>query len=160
MTVADVQRLVLQLQEWLTAVGGKQVAADLARFADGLGPFADRSVADFCDLLNRAADPPAETPKAGKGRTRPADPERIRVALAGLRAMSDRATDPDLTYDAIRAEIDRLAADLTKDEGLEVAREFGVSVAGKSKVAALQEVGSRISDRKAMHDKAARIGLD
>lgn len=118
MTVADLKQHLSDLAKFLDATGGTRVAKDLAAAADGLAPFADRTIADFAKLLALAHEyhttgkltPPPKAPRAAKAPKVKADPAEVAAAVRGI---YDRAGDLSLTMDEIDASLAPLAG-LTK----------------------------------------------
>jgi len=161
MKIAHVQDLLMNFSKWHETAGGKQIASELERFSRGLDAHRDLSISEFCEILQRSS---AEcngnngASKSTKAKPKP-DQEKIQIAVHDLQILLDRSTHPDLTYEVIDAEIDRLDGLLSKDEGMEVAKELGISTSGKSKIAVLQEVGRRASARKSLHERGQRLEL-
>jgi hypothetical protein len=156
--VGDLRQYLLNLIGLLNATGGKGPAGDLERLHIGLEPFAELTLGEFTAFLAQADEyrrtGAIQTGRSGRPRGKPtADAEKIQQALQRIQALYEGATDPGLQYDAIDAEIKRLEEELSKEEGLELARGFGIIGTFKSKSAALQEVARKIADRKAVHER-------
>jgi hypothetical protein len=159
MTVADVQKLIIDLSSWVAERGGKQISSDLSRFIEGLEAHREKTINEFSTWLIQSAAPDSSgdpTVKTGKPKRTP-DPKSVERAVKSLRAMLDSVESPSLAFEQITDEINRLDRELTKEEGLKVAREFGISESFKSKTDALQAIGRKIIDRKTFHERAMGI---
>ncbi len=163
MKVAELRQFLVSLAGPLEGAGGKQAAADLRRAADGLGPFAEMTVAAFADFLDRANQfvQTGALPSAG-GRKQAAakavDGEVIRAAAQAYQLLSERSVDPGLSDAQIEAELKSLDK-LSKDAVIAVAREVGVQKALKTKKDALAELRRRVFERKSTHERV-RLGVD
>jgi hypothetical protein len=159
MRVAELQKFIANQAELLTQAGAKSVAADFARFAAGLAPFVELSVAQLADFLARAEDYARTgvlptTGKAPRKKTPALDSgEKIRAAAQQVTALYERALDPSLAYAAIDQQIQSVGKSLTKDEAVQVAREFGILQALKTKKDALAQMVRKISERKESHER-------
>jgi hypothetical protein len=154
MTVADLQQFVRSLGGALSGAGAKAVAGDLERVAAGLAPFQALNLGQFADFLAQA-ESYARTgvvPTTGKGRSRtaarPDSAETIRAAGERIRGLYERAVEAGLQYTAIDAELKAIDKQLSKDEAVQVARDFGIAAALKTKKAAFEAIKRRISERK------------
>jgi len=154
MIVADLQQFVRSLGTVLHGAGAKAVAGDLERIAIGLQPFQSLSLGQFAEFLGQA-EIYARTgvvPASGKGKrkaaAKPDSAESIRAAVARVRALYDRAVDVNLPYTTIDVELKAVEKELSKDEAVAAAREFGIESPLKTKKAALDAIKRRISERK------------
>lgn len=158
MMVSDLKKLLQDIGTLLENQGAKQRTADIERIATCLDRYSDRTISELCEVQIAGADDSVNERRSDRPRTRPLDHERVREAIDAFRSLYDRAITPDLSFEAITQEIERLEKYLIKEEALEVAKEFGVSGSVKSKIGALQEVGRKIADRKTIHDRTNQIG--
>jgi hypothetical protein len=161
MQVADLQQFVRSLGTTLQSAGAKSAAGDLEKAAAGLEPFKDMGIAQFGDFLAQA-ETYARTgvlPTTGKSRTRapkapPQDSaEKVRNATQRVQDLYERAIDPGMQYAAIDTEIKAIDKSLKKDELVQVARNFGISKALKSKKDATEEILRKINERKESHER-------
>jgi hypothetical protein len=112
-TVANLKQHLNDLARFLEATGGNKVAKDLAAAADGLAPFADKSVADFSKLLALAHEyhttgklsPPPKATRAPRATKVKLDAAEV---AADIRSLYDRAGNLSDTMEQIDAEVARL----------------------------------------------------
>jgi hypothetical protein len=152
MKVADLQSFLRSLAGPLAASGGKSVAAEFDRAADGLQPFDAMTVAQFADFLHQAEEyhRTGLLPAKAGGRKKPAvasDPQRISRAVDQLRDLYERAGNDTVDYSTIEREVAAVGK-LKRDELVAVAREFGISSPLKTKKDAAEAIRRRITDRK------------
>lgn len=160
MKVAQLQSYLDNLAGPVEASGGKTVANDLRRVAQGLAPFAELTVAQFSDFL-AAADEYARTgvvPTAG-GRARKAqgpavDHNKVTAAAQELLTLYEQALDADLTYAQISASVKKIGGRLNKDETIAAAKEVGITHTLKTKKHALEELERKIVERKESLERA------
>jgi hypothetical protein len=156
--VAEVQQYLSNLVSLLRTNGSSQLASDLERWCGSLEAFKDMSLGEFADFLRLAEEHlrtgvlPVKSGK-GKGLPKEIDVEKVRIATEVVKGLFERATDPDLQYASIDAEIERLQKELSKEEALEVAHAIGINAAFKLKKEALVEIRRRITDRKASFER-------
>lgn len=158
--VADLQQFIDGLAQPLKSAGASQkVLDDLHRVVEGLGPFRDRTMAEFGDFL-RTADQfvrTGELPAPGKrpARRAAAKAPKLSAAEAAQRILSlyERATDPTLDYETIEREVQSLQP-LTKAQLLEVAEQAHVPVPrARKKDDVLNAIGAAIKERKAASER-------
>lgn len=129
MTVAALQQFLRSLGAPLAAAGAGAAADDLERACRGLGPFRERTVGAFADLLARADayEREGKLPAAGPVLAGLLVDEPTARHLADrLRAFLDREVSPGAPLpDAARAELDKLMK-LKPAQVKELARELGV----------------------------------
>lgn len=154
MKVAELQSFLRSLTGPLASSGGKKVADDLDRAAGGLQPFAEMNVPQFADFLQQAEEyhrtgilPVKSTGRAKKAAA-PPDPQKIGKAVEQLRDLYERAGSDSVDYSTIETEVARINKGLKKDELIEAAREFGIASSMKTKKAATEAIGRRITERK------------
>lgn len=159
MTVAELRQFLNSLAAPLDSAGGKQVAHDLRRAADGLAPFASLSVTAFADFLARAkqfAETGVVPGKAGRAtKAKVIDDEAIHAAAASYQRLYDRCTDPAVGETEIATQMKALEK-LSKDALIALARTVGIQKTLKTKKDAAAELRRRISDRRATFE---RVGL-
>lgn len=155
MNVKDLQHFLASLSGALSASGAKQVADQLQRIGSALGPFQEWPLAAFGDFLVAAEQyhRTGTVPAGAKGRasTRKAasadGAEALAAAGERLRGLYEGVSSPEVTYQAIQAEVKRLDK-FNKDAVFEIARALGISGNLKTKKAALAEIERRLTDRK------------
>src|SRR5437868_15375601 len=123
--VAELRQFFVSLASPLESTGGRQAAGDLRRAADGLGPFADMTVAAFADFLAQAHQfvQTGALPAAGGRKRAPAkavDGEAVRAAARAYQQLYERSADPALDDARIDAELKALDK-LSKDALIAVA---------------------------------------
>ena len=144
MKVADFQQLLRTNAQWLTGVGGKQLAIELERLGISLEPYKEKTLLQFGDWLlenDPALKPEEGVPGSAKSRTRPSDPALIETALQKVLLLYEKCIDPALTYEEIETALAEIEAPLNKDEGIELAQRFELNGNFKSKKAALEAIG-------------------
>ncbi len=148
MNVAHLMKLLSSLSDTLADSGGKTVAKDLARIADALEPFGDRTLSKFADFLLKAHEFEQTGAVSGgrKATPKPLDPQVVDSVVDTLNEVYEQATSPEMTYQKIDADINKLIKKFTKDVVVEIAARFGVS--GKTKKAAIEAIHRKIRDRK------------
>lgn len=159
MRVAELQKFIANQAELLTQAGAKSVAADFARFAAGLAPFVELSLAQLADFLARAENyaRTGGVPATGKASRKKApaidSSEKIRATVQQVTTLYERAVSTELTYAAIDQQIQAVGKSLTKDEAVQVARAFGILQSLKTKKEALAQMVRKISERKESHER-------
>lgn len=161
MKVAELRQFLVSLAGPVEASGGKSVAADLRRAADGLGPFDGETVAGFADFLALAKQyketgvfAAAAKPKARAAKAPALSPDD---AAAAYEALYERGVTESLPDAAIDAELARLDKALSKDDLVALAKRVGVHKALKTKKDAVAELRRRVVDRRDTRDRV-RLG--
>jgi hypothetical protein len=85
---------------------------------------------------------------------------KVRTAAQEVLALAERATDPQVPYATIAAEVQQLdrRLKLSVPEAVQLAREVGVGAGVKSKKAALQVIQRVIEGRKESYQRVQMIG--
>ncbi len=167
MKVHDLQLFLKSLAQPLTSAGGKKVADDLERAADGFNQFKDMSITEFCSFLDKANHfvTTGELPRTGgRSRTgaRPAQglsPEELRQKTQRLMELYERALDPDFSYDAVKQEIASLA-NLKVEELKQMARELNLTRSFRKKADILDALERMITERRASHERTQFRGAE
>src|SRR5262245_55070164 len=148
MRVADLQSFIRSLANPLSASGARQVAGELERACAGLEPFKDLTIAQFADFLGQAERYRREgvlAPGQGKhAKSVAVAQQKVQMLAQQILALYERATDADLQYAAIDAEVKKLDRALSKEEAIELARQVAIPGTLKSKKAALDQIGRKI----------------
>ncbi len=155
MNVKELQQFLASLSLPLSASGAKKVAEELQRISTALGPFQEWNLAAFGDFLVMAEQyhRTGTVPGGPKGKASPRKPaaadnaEALAAAGERLRGLYERVSTPEVTYQAIQAEVKRVAK-FKVNEVFEIARAMGISGKFKTKTAALAEIERRLTDRK------------
>jgi hypothetical protein len=158
MKVHDLQLFLKSLAHPLTSAGGKKVADDLERAADGLNQFKDMSITDFCGFLDKANHfvSTGQLPPSGRGRSaRPArasNEEDVRRKTQRLMELYEKALDPDFSYDAVKQEIKDLDH-LKVEELKQMARELNITRSFRRKGDILDALERKITERRASQER-------
>jgi hypothetical protein len=157
MKVHDLQLFLKSLAQPLTSSGGKKVAEDLERAADGLNQFKEMTITDFCGFLDKAnhfVTTGQLPPTGGRSRTQPkvSNPEDVRRKAQRLMELYERALDQDFSYDAVKQEIKELAS-LKVDELKQIAREMNITKGFRRKGDVLDALERKITDRRASQER-------
>jgi hypothetical protein len=147
MKVQELQQFLRSLAQPLEAAGGKRIGDDLVKAAEGLEPFKEKTISDFCNFLSRVGEhfvQHGELPRAGRKRSEKAgDEQKIREATQRVMALYDRAQDTGLSGDAVRQEMEQLNG-LTLPELKQVAQELNITKSFRTKQDALDEIEGKI----------------
>jgi hypothetical protein len=175
-TVGDVQGLLNGLAALLAANQGEKPASEFQAFCAGLEPFKHLPVRQFAQVLRDAAgqlsggaasgpaspqaDSAGPAPRSGPASSRSGlhtkdDAEAVARAVAELKALYDRFTDPTLTPMGIEAEVERLGREFDVGGLKAVARGFGITSGIDTKIATKKKLVARIVERKGRHDRSA-----
>lgn len=157
MRVAELQQFLSQIVPFARAAGAAdKVATELGRTVECLALFKDKTLAEFNDFLRKAD----EYDRTGK-LTAPVKPARaakapkvsVEDAAQRFAALYERATDPQLEYATIDAEIDALGS-LTATGLKEVARKVNITLPTKAtKPQILSELKRRVKERKGSFER-------
>lgn len=174
MTVADLQRHLIELSRLLDSSGGSAGAAELRHLADGFHPFREQSLNDFAAFLARPK-PPAE-PAAEPRKPPPVEPATpppvkppakakkkgavdVASVAASVRSLYDQAASPSMTRERIDRELEVIKP-LSKDALKQVAQAIEIKVPGgwgKEKIA--QEIALKIHTRRDVAGRAQLHGI-
>jgi hypothetical protein len=169
--VGDFQGLLKSVSEFLAAHQGKKPAEAFEQFRQGLDPFRDLPLDQFAHFLKQAEEyrrtgivpvgvkkgtrekKPAQ-PKAAKIPLKTKDDaEAIRLAVAELQKLYERATDPTLDYGEIERTVERISKEFDTNGLKAVAKEFGAGSGSKTKDAARSNIEDKIKARKGRHER-------
>ena len=157
MKITELQTCLRHLTELLRAANSSLTAIDLEQVVEGLTPFADLTTKQFIEFLAGADEYRKTGAVASKGpkqpKTKILDEEKLTTALQAIQSLYERATQPEVTYEGIDSEVSKWEKDLSKDEGIELARRFEIVSTFNSKAAAMQEIRRKIAERKAIHER-------
>lgn len=155
MKVAVLCQSLEGLCQFLENSGAKQTANEWRRLKDALSAFAEPSVTDFCDFLLLAQEycrtgkvPLGKTGAVRKPKAQPRSPESLAEAIQKVKDFYESVIRPEVTYEMITAEIERIEKDFRADELKELARQLGISRPPKTKKATLEEIQRRMIQRK------------
>jgi hypothetical protein len=152
MQVKDLQPFLDDLARFLETTGGKTVAKDLSRFAGGLGPFAEMTIAQLCDFLAIAEEYQRtgvlDSAKKSRGSTKQLDEQKIVEWTQRLSKLREQAISEDVTYSHIETEIKQMAKANTKPELVAISKELGLSGSYKTKKDAQTAIHRLITERK------------
>jgi hypothetical protein len=143
-TVQELRETLTRLVGLLDAAGAKAATTrDLTEFVESTAPFGDLTLKAFVKLAEAGRMPPPPKSQAA-GKTK-ADPSAV---LSEVRDLYERAADPTVTEDQVRAACGRLSA-LAKDALVRLAD--GIELLGmkaKKKDDIVAAITSRLLDRK------------
>jgi hypothetical protein len=144
MTVQELRETLTQLVGLLQAADAKAATTrGLTEFIEATGPFGDLSLKAFVKLAEAGRTPlPPRPGPGGKGRTDPAE------LAADVKSLYDRAADPTVTEDQVRAACAKLGG-LTKEALVRLADSielFGMK--SKTKGGVVADITHRVLDRK------------
>jgi hypothetical protein len=175
--VGDFQNVLKSLGEFLAAHQGKKPAEAFDTFSRALDQFRDVPLDQFGEFLRQAEEyrrtniipvgakkatrekkPPKEKkpaqPKAPKVPLKTKDnAEAIRLAVADLQRLYERATDPALEYGEIEKTVERIFKEFDLNGFKAVAKEFGAGSGAKTKDAARHNIEQKIKGRKGRHER-------
>src|SRR5262245_33371746 len=125
MKVAELQLFVKSLVVPLSTSGASKVAGELDRVCAGFEPFKEMTLAQFADFLVLADTYKREGTLGAGAKTRgkaatALDRNKVGKAAQQVQELYERATDPELQYTTIEAEIKKLDKGLNKDEAIAV----------------------------------------
>jgi hypothetical protein len=163
MRVLNLQTLLSHLSQFLLESEGKKVADELEKIRAGLEPFRGMTAGEFVAFLAKAEEYQRTGALAGgrRARRQPAvNEEKVRSAAQQVLALAERATDPDVQYATIAAEIQQLdkRLKLSAPEAVQLAREVGISGSLRTKKAALEEIQRMVEGRKESFQRVQAIG--
>jgi hypothetical protein len=136
--VSDLQQLLASVGQILTAAGSK-AAGEIDYFSQKLTPFRDKKLKALADLIDKEA-------RGGPFKS-------VEEALAAIQSLDGRALSPEVTEDAIRAEVGRCEK-LSKPQLDDLARRFEIERKFTKKDQAIQAIAQKILDRKGAYDRA------
>jgi len=159
MNVADFQKLTKSLAAAFAADSTK-VEKELLRLSEGLEPFQDLSIAEFTDFLAKA-DEYSRTgivpTKSVKTRSASINHQLVEESVKDLQLLFEEAVQAQTSYSVIQSRVKLIGKPLKKNEAVELAKQFGITEAVKSKKEALEKIESRIARRKEGHDHLTSV---
>ena len=146
MTVQDLRETLTQLVRLLEAADAKKgTVTGLNEFIEATSGFGDLNLKAFVKLAEVGRTPPAPRPPAPRRGGAKVDPAAV---MAEVRALYERAAEPNVTEEQVRAACDRLGG-LTKGKLVELADSIGlVGMNAKKKDEIVAGITNRVVDRK------------
>ena len=159
MKVIDFQELSRGIAKAIAGDSAK-AAKELEKLVDGLDPFKTWTITELINFLAKAEEYSRTgviSAKSSKRQSTKADAVVVSTTLAKLNELFDKAIEPSTTYSTIEEEIKAIDKTLKKPDVIEVARQFGIKEAIKSKKEALEKIENRIARRKEGHDHMSSV---
>ncbi len=154
MNVAELQKYLRDLSDFVEGAGGKRVADDIRAAADAFRPFAGRTVRQFADFLAKAEEYDrtgqlAAPPAPARKKAVKVNPEEV---ADRVKKLYDRVLDPTVSSEEVEQTLQPLDA-LTKDGLLTVALALGLppGLKSKTKPVLTEVIRSTVRDRRDMH---------
>jgi hypothetical protein len=161
-TVADLQRHLRSLGQFLTSAGTKGAAAELEALSARLEPFRDYKLKAFGDFLAQAgagsrgerAPKPSRQKEARGAAPRKAGPaaDEVERLCERIRHQYHHATDPGVTREEIEATARELAP-LSKAQLDDLARQIDITQKFRSRDDAIKAIRQKILDRKSAFER-------
>jgi len=154
--IGELCAFLVKVSDLVDLVGKKSAADGLRQFVAGLEPFQAWDVSRLmtflhqCDEYQRTGQVSAGRRGTGKAKVRQEVVDRWKNRLE---AFYERVIQPEVTYESIEAELERLNKECNKEEALAIAQALNIATSSKTKKGIVEVLRQRFAARKSSYER-------